>query len=63
MCDVYTTFQSLTKFVSGIGNAQTKAKGQGTVRIRMVVDDKTYQITLQDVLYIQSNPQSLISLE
>jgi hypothetical protein len=62
MRNAYTTFESLEKPVSGVGNAQTCAKGKGTINIRTMVNHQAYNLTLRDVLYIPSNPHNLISL-
>ena len=62
MRDSYTTFTPLTKTVSSVGNAQAHAEGKGTVTIKTKVKDKEFQLTLTDVLYIPTNPQSLLSL-
>jgi len=62
MCDAFTTFQPLTKFVSGVGNAQACAQGRATVKVKMKVNNKEFQLTLKDVLYIPNNPQNLLSL-
>jgi len=48
--------------VSGVGNAQTRAEGKGTINIRTMVNHQAYNLTLRDVLYILSNPHNLISL-
>jgi len=62
MRDAFTTFQPLTKSVSGVGNAQACTQGRGTVKVKTKVNDKEFQLTLKDVLYIPNNPQNLLSL-
>jgi hypothetical protein len=62
MRDAFATFQPLVKPISGVGNTKTQAEGRGTVKLTTRVDGKEFQLTLEDVLYIPSNPQNLISL-
>ena len=62
MRDAFTTFQSLVKPVSGVGNALTHMEGKGTIMIQTKIDDKIFKLTLKDVLYIPTNPQILLSL-
>ena len=62
MRDAFTAFQPLVKPISGVGNAKTQAEGKGTVKLTTWVNGKEFQLTLEDVLYIPSNPQNLISL-
>ena len=62
MRDAFTTFQPLIKSVSGVGNAQTRAEGKGTVMIQTKIDNDIFKLTLKDVLYIPTNPQNLLSL-
>jgi len=62
MRDAVTTFQPFTKSISSVGNAQACAQGRGTVKVKTKVNDKEFQLTLKDVLYIPSNPQNLLSL-
>ena len=60
--DAFTTFEPLNKTVSGVGNAQTHAKGRGTIKLLSKVNNETFRLTLTDVLYIPTNPQNLLSL-
>ena len=60
--EIFTTYEPLTKTVSGVGNVQTQAEGKGTIKIRSTVNGKDYNLTLTDVLYIPNNIQSLLSL-
>jgi len=60
--DAFTTFEPLTKTVSSVGNAQTHAKGRGTIKLLSKVNNETFRLTLTDVLYIPTNPQNLLSL-
>jgi hypothetical protein len=62
MRDAFTTFQPLDKHVSGVGNAITQAKGKGTIKLQTHMNGKQFHLLLEDVLYIPSNPQNLISL-
>ncbi len=62
MREAFTSFQPLVKPVSGVGNAKTQAEGKGTVKLQTKVKGKQFQLTLEEVLYILSNPQNLISL-
>jgi transposase InsO family protein len=62
MREAFTSFQSLVKPVSGVGNAKAQAEGKGTVKIQTKVNGKQFLLVLEDVLYIPSNPQNLISL-
>ncbi len=62
MRDAFFTFESLTKPVSGVGNAMTCAEGKGSIRLESEVDGTKYQLRLDDVLYIPSNPYNLLSL-
>jgi len=60
--DIFDTYELLTKIVSGVGNIKIQAQGKGTIRIKTVVNNKVYNITLTDVLYIPNNQQNLLSL-
>ena len=60
--DAFTTFEPLNKTVSGVGNAQTHAKGRGTIKLLSKVNNETFRLTLTNVLYIPTNPQNLLSL-
>lgn len=62
MREAFQTFQPLRKYVSGVGDAQAEAEGRGTVKIQSVIEGKSYFLTLEDVLYIPSNPNNLLSL-
>ena len=63
MRDAFTSFQSLQNtLVNGVGSATTHAHGRGTVEIESEVDGYKYILKLEDVLYIPSNPQNLLSL-
>ena len=62
MRDAFSTFEPLTKSVSGVGNAQASAKGKGNIKITTKVVGREFHLTLKDVLYIPTNPQNLISL-
>ena len=46
----------------GVGNVKAQAQGRGTVELESVVNRQTYILKLQDVLYIPTNKQNLISL-
>jgi hypothetical protein len=58
----FTTFYPIEKPVNGVGNAQTNAKGKGTVRIKTMTNGREHTLMLADVLYIPANPHSLLSL-
>jgi hypothetical protein len=58
----FTTFYPIEKPVNGVGNAQTNAKGKGTVRIKTITNGRERTLTLADVLYIPTNPHNLLSL-
>ena len=59
----FTTFQPIEKVaVSGVGNKTTLAEGKGTVELESNVNGQVYILRLEDVLYIPSNNQNLISL-
>ena len=48
--------------VMGVGNVKAQAQGRGTIKLELVVNGQTYILKLQDVLYIPTNEQNLISL-
>ena len=48
--------------VSGVGNVKAKAEGRGTVKLISTYGEHKYIIHLQDVLYIPTNRNNLISL-
>ena len=59
----FTTFQPLTNIsVRGVGDVTTKAKGCGTVELESECNGVTYLLKLEDVLYIPTNRNNLISL-
>ena len=47
--------------VSGVGNVKAKAKGQGTVELMSSYDGHNYILKLENVLYIPTNCNNLIS--
>ena len=48
--------------VSGVGNVKTKANGRGTVELMSTYNGHNYTLQLENVLYIPSNRNNLISL-
>jgi hypothetical protein len=48
--------------VSGVGDVTTLSKGRGTVELESNINGHTYILQLEDVSYIPSNNQNLISL-
>ena len=60
--DSFETFTSFIKPVRSVGNAQTCAEGKGTIKVKTQVNRHEYNLTLKDVLYIQTNQQNLLSL-
>ena len=62
-CEAFTTLHPLTDtLVSGVGNAKTKAEGQGTVELISSCNGHDFILQLEDVLYIPTNCINLISL-
>jgi len=61
--EAFKTFHPLsgTK-VSGVGNIKTEAKGRGTVELMSTYNDKDYILEFENVLYIPTNRNNLISL-
>src|ERR1700735_707137 len=61
--DSFITYKPLDKIaVSGVRSLATFAEGKGTVELESTIDGNTYVLKLEDVLYIPSNNQNLISL-
>jgi hypothetical protein len=60
--DFFEMFTPLRKTVLGVGNAQTSAKGKGTIRIKTKIKEKEHHLLLTDVLYIPTNKHNLLSL-
>jgi hypothetical protein len=61
--DAFKSFQPLADtIVSGVGDKKTKAKGRGTVELKSSFKGRKYTLELQNVLYIPTNRNNLISL-
>jgi hypothetical protein len=61
--DAFKTFKPLNGItVSGVENVKEKAKGRGTVVLISYYDGHKYMLELQDVLYIPTNRNNLLSL-
>jgi hypothetical protein len=61
--EAFITYQPLeATTVAGVGNVKAKAEGRGTIKIILYCDSHKYVLTLEDVLYILSNRNNLISL-
>ena len=58
----FHTFEPLVRPINGVGNAQTQAKGRGTIKINSKVNGQIYKLTLKDVLYVPNNPHNLLAL-
>ena len=60
----FTNFHPLTATtVTGVGNLVMKAKGWGTVELRLWCNGHKYILQLEDVLYIPNNHNNLIALK
>ena len=57
---MYETLQNTS--VIGIGKLKAKAEGKGTVKLESRYNNKTYILKLQNVLYIPTNRNNLLSL-
>jgi hypothetical protein len=61
--DAFVSYKPLTgKTVSGVGNNKAKIEGRGTVELESINNGYKYLLKLEDVLYIPSNRNNLISL-
>jgi len=61
--DAFVSYQPLTgKTVAGVGNNQANAEGRGTIELESIYNDYKYLLKLENVLYIPSNRNNLISL-
>ena len=62
-CEAFKTFHPLIgTTISGVGNVKAKAKGRGTVELLSTYDCHDYILKLENVLYIPTNRNNLISL-
>ena len=64
----HNAFKTYTPFaqkreVCGVGNIRTHAEGREAIELVSRIQEKIYTITLEDVLYIPTPPNSLLSLE
>jgi hypothetical protein len=61
--DAFKTFKPLNGItVSGVGNVKAKAEGRGNVVLISYYDGHKSMLELQDVLYIPTNRNNLLSL-
>ena len=61
--DVFTTYEPLRNTsVMGVGCIKAKAEGKGTVELQSRYNNQTYIIKLENVLYIPTNRNNLLSL-
>ena len=61
--EAFATYQPLTgKAVAGVGNNKAKVEGRGTIELESLCNGNKYLLKLDDVLYIPSNRNNLISL-
>ena len=61
--DIFVTYEKLQNTsMIGVGKLRTKAEGRGTVELESQHNDKKYILKLQNVLYIPTNRNNLISL-
>jgi hypothetical protein len=61
--DIFTTFEPLKNTnVVGVGRNKTKAEGRGNIELRAQYGNNTYILKLQNVLYIPTNRNNLLSL-
>ena len=62
-CEAFTKFHPLTATtVTEVGKLETKAKGRGTVELISWCNHHKYMLQLENVLYIPTNHNNLISL-
>ena len=61
--DAFITYESLTnKVVHGVGNKTAHAIGKGTIELISYINEQKFIICLEDVLYIPTTENNLISL-
>ena len=61
--DAFITYESLTnKVVHGVGNKTAHAIGKGTIELISYVNEQKCIICLEDVLYIPTTKNNLLSL-
>ena len=61
--DAFISYNPLTgKTVSGVSTNKAKIEGQGTVELESIINGYKYLLKLENVLYIPSNRNNLISL-
>ena len=61
--DAFVTYKPLTgKTVSGVGNNKANIEGRGTIELESIYKGYKYLLKLENVLYIPSNRNNLISL-
>jgi hypothetical protein len=63
MHNAFISFKPLQNMpVNGVGSIMTHAKGQGTIELKSKINGYKYILRLEDILYIPTNPQNLLSL-
>ena len=61
--DIFTTYQPLRNTsVVGVGRLKAKAEGRGTIELESRYNNRTYILKLENVLYIPTNRNNLLSL-
>ena len=61
--EAFTSFKPLKDAkVTGVGNTFAQVEGRGTIKLESQIDGQKFVIELNDVLYIPSNKQNLLSL-
>ena len=61
--EAFVTYKPLTgKTVAGVGNNKANVEGRGTIELESLYKGHKYLLRLDDVLYIPSNRNNLISL-
>ena len=61
--EAFITYKPLTgKTITGVGNNKANVEGQGTIELESYYNGHKYLLRLDDVLYIPSNRNNLISL-
>ena len=62
-CEAFKTYTPLkATTVAGVGNVKAKVEGRGTVELELHCNSHKYILWLENVLYIPTNHNNLISL-